>query len=169
MSSSPDLTPELAQAAGIGVSRVRAHLLDWPVVERDWKALAPCFAAAASATWARYTPEDLAAMTKTGELLFFAIVEEGQPPRVLACVWAQRVQLGRKVVGELCFAGAHPAAGPMQPGGWSDAFKQMASVLADAGCEQVQITGRPGWGPVLGLKPAAAHFVVNVKARVTHG
>ena len=169
LSSSPEITTALARKAGIGVSRVRAHILDWPTIERDRAALWPCFEIAARATYDRYAAEDLEQMTRSGELLVFAIVQEGQPPAVLALVWAQRIQQGRKTVGELCFAGAHPKAGKMVSGGWADAFRQMAGFLAEAGCDQVTLTGRPGWGRVLGLTPTAAQFVVTAKRRVGHG
>lgn len=45
---------------------------------------------------------------------------------------------------------------------WAHLWPVLKQIGRDQGCDQVEISGRPGWGRVLGLKPAAHLFVEDL-------
>lgn len=143
---------------------VGVKLLPAAEVERQWVALEPCFVSAAGATYGRYTPEDLRELVRRDLLDCFAVVD-WSAPELLAVLLLQRFETPQAVVGEIAFCGALGEATPMPPGGWVRAFNQIKEYCGAAGCTQIQLCGRPGWGRVLGLEPNGANFVVALRPR----
>lgn len=136
--------------------KVKATLLTTAQIEGAWPAVKHMIEDALEHGTGRMDADDVLSLLKSGGMGLWVIINEEGTPEVLAALVTEMVDYPQKRVLDLSLMGGRRADL------WLHILPQLETFAASAGCQQVQIHGRAGWGRVTGYPETARVFVKEV-------